>query len=190
MQACWARDGEHLAVLRFLQDGRANWWYVALDGSSAEELISPRQSLTGMFPCAFSPDGRRLVFAQLEGRYSQLFLLDMESRKEQQLTFSLSHKDRCGVVARWPLDRVFVECQSRQHWTAGLEDSERRRPGRALDVHIRAPPPPVLLAGWSLALRAAQPSKHLPSAGPWRTVAAGDTLPGIRAVPGGTHALP
>ena len=33
-----------------------------------------------MFPCAFSPDGRRLVFAQLEGQYSQLFLLDMESR--------------------------------------------------------------------------------------------------------------
>jgi Tol biopolymer transport system component len=92
MQACWARDGEHLAVLRFLHDGRANWWYVALDGSSAEELISPRPGVSGMFPCEFSPDGRHLLFAQLEGQFNQLFLLDMESRKEQQLTYSVSHK--------------------------------------------------------------------------------------------------
>jgi Tol biopolymer transport system component len=92
MQACWARDGEHLTVQRFLHDGRANWWYVALDGSSAEELISPRPSVSGMFPCEFSPDGGRLVFARLEGQYNQLFLLEMESRKEQQLTHSLSHK--------------------------------------------------------------------------------------------------
>ena len=189
MQACWARDGEHLAVLRFLQDGRANWWYVALDGSSTEELISPRQSVTGMFPCAFSPDGRRLVFAQLEGQYSQLFLLDMESRKEQQLTSSPSHK----YDAAWSPDGRWIAFSSnaeRRRWTAGLEDSQRRRPGRALDVHIRAHPPPVLFPRWSLALRAAQPSKHLPSTGPWRTVAASDTLPGIRAVPGGAHALP
>jgi len=92
MQACWAKDGAHLAVLRFLQDGSANWWYVALDGSSASELISPRPTVTGMFPCAFSPDGRRMVFAQLEGRFNQLFLLDMESRQSQQLTHSRSHK--------------------------------------------------------------------------------------------------
>jgi Tol biopolymer transport system component len=64
----------------YLQDRRANWWYVALGGSSAEELISPRPSVTGMFPCAFSPDGQRLVFARLEGQYNQLFLLDMAWR--------------------------------------------------------------------------------------------------------------
>jgi serine/threonine protein kinase/Tol biopolymer transport system component len=92
MQACWARDGEHLAVLRFLHDGRANWWYVALDGSSAEELISARQTVSGMWPCEFSPDGQRLVYGQMEGQYNQLFLLDMKSRKEQQLTRSPSHK--------------------------------------------------------------------------------------------------
>jgi serine/threonine protein kinase len=107
-QACWARDGEHLAVLRYLHDGRANWWYVALDGSSAEELISPRQSVSGMFPCEFSPDGRRLVYAQLEGQYNQLFLLDMESRKEQQLTYSLSHK----YDAAWSPDGLWIAFSS------------------------------------------------------------------------------
>jgi Tol biopolymer transport system component len=117
MQACWARDGEHLVVLRYLQNGQADWWYVALDGSSAEELISPRRSVSGMFPCEFSPDGRRLVFAQLEGQYSQLFLLDMESRKEHQLTHSLSHK----YDAAWSPDGVWIAFSSNANCATGQQ---------------------------------------------------------------------
>jgi serine/threonine protein kinase len=117
MQACWAQDGAHLTVLRFLHDGRANWWYVALDGSSAEELIAPRQSVTGMFPCAFSPDGRRLVFAHLEGQYNQLFLLDMESRKEQQLTDSPSHK----YDAAWSPDGRWIAFSANANASTGQQ---------------------------------------------------------------------
>ena len=119
MQACWARDGEHLAVLRFLAGWARQLVYVALDGSSAEELISPRQSVTGMFPCAFSPDGRRLLFARLEGQHSQMFLLDMPSRTGATAHALAFTQLSCRLFARWPLARVFGEYQL-QRWTASL----------------------------------------------------------------------
>ena len=95
MEACWARDGDHLAVMRYLRDGRANSWYVALDGSSAEELISPRPSLTWSFPCG---SHLPVVAGPCTARrpVQSTVLLDMESRKEQQLTSSLSHRSQAA----------------------------------------------------------------------------------------------
>jgi eukaryotic-like serine/threonine-protein kinase len=90
-QACWAHDGQHLAVTRFSRNGTVALWYVAIDGSSTEQLLPPTPNITGNFACAFSPDSR-LLYAHLAGGFSQLFILDVASRREQQLTRSPSDK--------------------------------------------------------------------------------------------------
>jgi Tol biopolymer transport system component len=90
-QACWAHDGKHLAVTRFSRNGTVALWYVAIDGSSTEQLLPPTPNITGNFACAFSPDGR-LLYAHLAGGFSQLFILDVASRREQPLTRSPSDK--------------------------------------------------------------------------------------------------
>ena len=91
-QACWGKDNRHLAVLRFFPDGTSELWYVALDGSSTEQLVPPMPAMTGNFSCEFSPDGRQLVYAHRVGGFSQLFVMDMATRRERQLTTSPSDK--------------------------------------------------------------------------------------------------
>ncbi len=91
-QACWAKEGQHLAVVRNLEDGKVGFMYIAIDGSSSEELRPPQPALSGNFACEFSRDGRRIVYPHLAGAFSQLFVFDMSSRMERQLTTSPSHK--------------------------------------------------------------------------------------------------
>ena len=90
--ACWSHDNEHLVVKTFFRDGTSAYWYVALDGSSSEQLLPPREALSGTFACRFSPDNARLVYTRRTGEFSQLFVLDLTTRREQQLTTSPSHK--------------------------------------------------------------------------------------------------
>jgi Tol biopolymer transport system component len=103
-ESCWAKDGQHLAVKTFFRNGTAALWYTAIDGSSTPELLPPMPSLSGNFPCAFSPDGRHLVHAHLAGNFSQLFVLDVASRREQQLTRSESDK----YEAAWSPDGLSI----------------------------------------------------------------------------------
>jgi TolB protein len=133
-QACWAKDGQHLAVMRYLEDNKISYLYVALDGSSSEELRPPQPALSGTFACAFSPDGRRIVYAHLAGAFNQLFVFDMDSRMERQLTTSPSHKyqgawspdgrwvafsaNTGGTVQVW---RIPVAGGDEQQLTNGLE---------------------------------------------------------------------
>jgi serine/threonine protein kinase len=90
--ACWSHDNQHLAVRRLFRNGTSAYWLVALDGSSAEQLLPPREAISGTFPCQFSPDNARLVYTHRIGEFSQLFVLDLVTRREQQLTTSPSHK--------------------------------------------------------------------------------------------------
>jgi Tol biopolymer transport system component len=85
----WSRDGRQLAVSRFHPDGAVSMWLAAVDGSFAEELVPARPQLRGG---PFSPDGRSLVYAYQKGAYSHLFVLDLASRQERQLTISASDK--------------------------------------------------------------------------------------------------
>jgi TolB protein len=91
-QACWSPDGKHLGVWRFFQNGTGALWYVAIDGSSTEQLRPPTPSVSGNIACAFAPDGRRIVYARVDGGFGQLFMVDMASRREQRLTHSPAHK--------------------------------------------------------------------------------------------------
>jgi Tol biopolymer transport system component len=133
-QACWAKDGQHLAIMRYLEDNKISYLYIALDGSSSEELRPPQPALSGTFACAFSPDGRRIVYAHLAGAFNQLFVFDMDSRMERQLTTSPSHKyqgawspdgrwvafsaNTGGTVQVW---RILVAGGEEQQLTNGLE---------------------------------------------------------------------
>src|SRR5207244_4629487 len=38
-QSCWSQDGQHLVAMRASLNGTSAYWYLALDGSSAEQLM-------------------------------------------------------------------------------------------------------------------------------------------------------
>ena len=85
----WSRDGGQLAVTRFSPGDSASLWLVTVDGSSAEELVPAKPVLRGL---PFSPDGQSLLYSYKKGRYAQLFVLELASRHERQLTVSPSDK--------------------------------------------------------------------------------------------------
>jgi Tol biopolymer transport system component len=85
----WSPDDRQLAVTRFQPDGSNSLWIAALDGSAAEEIVAAKPALRG---APFSPDGRNLLYAYNKDGFSQLFILELASRKERQLTFSPSDK--------------------------------------------------------------------------------------------------
>src|SRR4029453_17678657 len=91
-EACWGKDGQHIGVIRFFENATSAFWYVALDGSSAEQLSPPMPAVTGNFACDFSPDGKQVVYAHRVDGFSQLFAIDMASHHERQLTTSESDK--------------------------------------------------------------------------------------------------
>ena len=91
-QACWATHGQHLAVVQHLEDSKIGLHYIAIDGSSSDQLRPPQPALSGNFSCAVSPDGHQIVYAHLAGAFDQLFVFDLNSRTERQLTTSPSHK--------------------------------------------------------------------------------------------------
>ena len=90
--ACWAPNGRDLGVKRFLRDGTAAHWRVAVDGSAAEPLVQPAPALVGTFACAFSPDGQQLLYSRIVEGFNQLFVLDLTTRRDRALTHSRSHK--------------------------------------------------------------------------------------------------
>ena len=85
----WSLDGRQLAVTRFGSGDSASLWLATVDGSFAEELVPAKPVLRGL---PFSADGRSLLYSYKKGRYAQLFVLDLASRDERQLTVSPSDK--------------------------------------------------------------------------------------------------
>jgi Tol biopolymer transport system component len=103
-QACWTRDGQRLIAMRYARDGTSAFWSVALDGSSAKQLLSPGPALAGSFGCDVSPDNHRVVYVRLVDRFSQLFVLDLATGEDRQLTRSPSHK----YAAAWSPDGRWI----------------------------------------------------------------------------------
>jgi eukaryotic-like serine/threonine-protein kinase len=97
----WSPDGRRLAVSRFRPDGTVSIWLAATDGSFAQELVPARPQLRGG---PFSPDGRSLVYAQQNGAYLQLYLVDLATHQERQLTASPSDK----YFPAWSPDGLWI----------------------------------------------------------------------------------
>ena len=115
-------------VKRFFRNGTSALWYVAVDGSSTEQLLPLTPSLTGTFPCAFSPDGRHLLHAHLAGNFNQLFVLEIDSRQEHQLTRSESDK----YEAEWSPDGRWIIFSANtggivQVWRLSVSGDEERQ---------------------------------------------------------------
>jgi len=90
--ACWAPNGRDLGVKRFFRNGTAALWRVTVDGSTAEPLVQPAPTIGGSFSCAFSPDGQHLLHSRVVEGWSQMFVLDLTTRRDRALTHSRSHK--------------------------------------------------------------------------------------------------
>jgi TolB protein len=54
--------------------------------------MSPAPTLSGAFSCAFSPDGKLLLYSRIVDGFNQLFVLDVTARRDRALTVSPSHK--------------------------------------------------------------------------------------------------
>jgi Tol biopolymer transport system component len=103
-QACWTRDSRHLVAMRYSINGMSAFWYVALDGSSTEQILPPRQALGATSGCDVSPDNSSIVYMRLVDGFSQVFVLDLATRRERQLTTSSSQK----YAAIWSPDGRWV----------------------------------------------------------------------------------
>jgi serine/threonine-protein kinase len=135
--ACWSHDNQHLVARRLFRNGTSAYWLVALDGSSAEQLLPPREAVSGGFACNFSPDNARLVVTHRVGEFSQLFVLDPATRREQQLTTSPSHKyeaswspdgrwlafaaSTAGAMQVWRIPAAGGPASEEQQLTTGFE---------------------------------------------------------------------
>jgi Tol biopolymer transport system component len=90
----FSQDGADVFVTRVYSDGTRSLWRVALDGSGAEELVSPRAGLQG---APMSPDGTRVMFSAPSGAYAQLFTVDVVTGEITQLTNDTGDK----AIAEW-----------------------------------------------------------------------------------------
>ena len=87
----WSPDGRRLATVRLLENGLLSVWMVATDGSEAEQLLPPKEK-TMLFGLEFSPDGKSLVHSSLVRGVTQIFLVDLASRRPRQITSSPGDK--------------------------------------------------------------------------------------------------
>jgi Tol biopolymer transport system component len=133
-QGSWAPDGQHVAVSCYWDDvsgpGKTlSIWRIALNGSGATELVSRKPALSqGNTYGEFSPDGRSLSYSYIRDGFNQLFILDVESGRERQLTTSRSDK----YDARWSPDGQWIVFPSNaggsvQAWKVSVESGEERR---------------------------------------------------------------
>jgi Tol biopolymer transport system component len=121
----WAPDGRHLAVTRFLPNGNNSLWIAAVDGSTADEVVAAKPELRG---APFSNDGRNLLYSYSKNGSQQLFIMDVASRKERQLTFSAS--DKYDPI--WSADGQWCVYSSNQGgyvqlWKIGSAGGEEQR---------------------------------------------------------------
>jgi len=88
----WLPDGNVLLVKRFSSGGPISLWMLALDGSRAEQLLQPREIPQNPGIGSVSPDGRRALVQFMEGSDTQLYELDLVTRKERRLTMAAGNK--------------------------------------------------------------------------------------------------
>ena len=140
-------------------------WIVAVDGSSAEEILSrvTREGFSSTL--GPSPDGKKILYAESgPGSAAGLPLRRLLASVGPAHGFA-REQVRHGLVARRPLDRRDGP-PGRRH--SALPDARLGRPDAAADDRIRAHAPSVLLArraGGSTSSRATATSTAYPPKG-------------------------
>jgi serine/threonine protein kinase len=127
-QGSWAPDSGHVAATCNLPDGTFAAWLIALDGSAAKALVSHKRGLgAGNNACELSPDGRSALYSYVKDGFNQLFILDLASGRERQLTTSRSDK----YDGRWSPDGRWIIFPSNaggsvQVWKVSAQGGEER----------------------------------------------------------------
>ena len=127
-QASWAPDGGHVAASCELPNGTFSVWLIALDGSATRELVSRKPVLgPANNAAAFSPDGQSLLYSYVKDGFNQLFIRDVPSGRERQLTISRSDK----YDGRWSPDGRWIVFPSNaggsvQAWKISAQGGEER----------------------------------------------------------------
>jgi eukaryotic-like serine/threonine-protein kinase len=128
-QGSWTPDGRHVAATCYLPDGTFSVWLITLDGSATKELVSRKRALSpGTNACEFSPDGRSLLYSYVKDGFNQLFVLDVATSRERQLTTSRSDK----YDGRWSPDGQWIVFPSNaggslQAWKLPAQGGEERK---------------------------------------------------------------
>jgi serine/threonine protein kinase len=84
--AHWYPDGRRLLVQRAFASGKVALWWMAADGSTAEELLT-LPSLTNNFEgWPIARDGLRIVYGAGVSGHSQLFEFEISTKQSRQIT--------------------------------------------------------------------------------------------------------
>jgi Tol biopolymer transport system component/tRNA A-37 threonylcarbamoyl transferase component Bud32 len=90
--AHWYPDGRRLLVQRAFASGKVALWWMAADGSTAEELLT-LPSLTNNFEgWPIARDGLRIVYGAGVSGHSQLFEFEIGTKRSRQITSSPDDK--------------------------------------------------------------------------------------------------
>ena len=85
MSPAWSPDGRRLAFVSYRKRTPKLYIYDGQDGSLTD--ASPKGSVLCIAP-DWSPDGRSIAFASSTGGNTEVFILDVASRRSRQITFT------------------------------------------------------------------------------------------------------
>ncbi|MDX2368359.1 MAG: DUF5050 domain-containing protein [Colwellia sp.] len=88
----WSPNGEWISYSKQDFNGKSNVWIVKADGSEHQQLTNNRKSEEGQVH--WSPDSQKLLYHSRRNREYNIYLFDLKSTKEQQLTYLRSADSR------------------------------------------------------------------------------------------------
>ena len=81
----WSPNGEWISYSKQNFNGKSNVWIVKADGSEHQQLTNTPKSEAGQVH--WSPNSQKLLYHARRNREYNIYLFDLTSKKEQQLTF-------------------------------------------------------------------------------------------------------
>lgn len=81
----WSPSGEWISYSKQNFNGKSNVWIVKADGSEHQQLTNNRKSEAGQVH--WSPNSQKLLYHARRNREYNIYLFDLTTKKEQQLTF-------------------------------------------------------------------------------------------------------
>jgi len=128
--AIWSPDGKRVVFYSGTSNG-GNLYSVAADGSDGEQAQQLTDSEGGRVPRSFSPDGRYVVFTQVnDDSRGDVLALDLDSLEEQPL-LNTSYDESWGMVSP---DGLWLAYTSNESGTVEVYLRPFMRPGPKIPV--------------------------------------------------------